>query len=104
MGTLSGATMSLGQRAATAVRRRGDPDWQPAVRTPDVRASATGLAVSMGVFANARYQIISGVDRCGLANTSLSLLCGFSITGHRHRLVPASLPHRLTRQPSPFGP
>ena len=65
MGTLSGATMSLGQRAATAVRRRGDPDWQPAVRTPDVRASATGLAVSMGVFANARYQIISGVDRCG---------------------------------------
>jgi hypothetical protein len=72
VGTLSGAAMSLGQRAGAAVRRRSDPDWQPAVRAPDLRAGATGLAVSMGVFANARYQIISGVDRYVMTSGSFT--------------------------------
>lgn len=63
VGVISGGLMSIGQSAAAALRRRSDPDWQPAVRTPELRASALGLAASMGIFANARYQIISGVDR-----------------------------------------
>ena len=63
VGVLAGGFMSVGQSAAGALRRHSNPNWQPAVRTPDLRASALGLAASTGIFANARYQIISGVDR-----------------------------------------
>lgn len=63
VGVIAGTFMSVGQSAAAAVRRHRDPNWQPAVRTPALRNSALGLAASQGIFANARYQIISGVDR-----------------------------------------
>lgn len=63
VGVIAGGLMSVGQSAAIAVRRHSAPDWQPAVRAPELRSSALGLAASVGVFANMRYQIISGVDR-----------------------------------------
>ena len=63
VGVIAGGLMSVGNSAAAAIRRHSNPDWQPAVRAPELRSSALGLAASMGIFANMRYQIISGVDR-----------------------------------------
>lgn len=81
VGVLSGGAMTAGQRALTAIRRRGDPNWQPAVRTPELRNSSLGMAASMGLFANARYQIISGVDRYlfGHSNYLMSYLIASGI-------------------------
>lgn len=57
VGVISGGLMSVGQSTATAIRRRSNPEWQPAVRTPELRSSALGMAASMGIFANMRYQV-----------------------------------------------
>lgn len=63
VGTLAGVSMSGLSSAAVALRRRSDPNFQPSVPIPDMRRSAGGLALSMGLFANLRYQMIGGIDR-----------------------------------------
>jgi len=119
VGVLSGAAMTAGQRALTAIRRRGDPNWQPAVRTPELRNSSLGMAASMGLFANGRYQIISGVDRYlfGHSNYLMSYLIASGIVriasnrfGEPTRLtlqgLPVSAPRRSpqrTALPSAAG-
>lgn len=40
-----------------------DPGFTPSVPIPDMRTSAGGLAVTMGVFTNVRFQIVGGIDR-----------------------------------------
>lgn len=44
-------------------RKLGDPNFTPSMPIPDMRASAGGMAVALGLFSNARYQIIGGMDR-----------------------------------------
>jgi len=63
VGAAAGAAMGLGGKAATALRRRSDPSFSPAVRSPTVAGGSVGMAVSLGAFSNARYQIVAGVDR-----------------------------------------
>lgn len=50
-------------QAEVKLRRLRDPEFAPSVAIPNLRTSATGLALSMGVFSNARYQITGGIDR-----------------------------------------
>jgi len=45
------------------VRRQFDPSFSPSVAIPELRTSATGMALTMGVFANMRYQLLGGIDR-----------------------------------------
>lgn len=40
-----------------------DPAFTPSVPIPSLPKSATGMALSMGVFSNARYQLVGGIDR-----------------------------------------
>lgn len=110
VGVIAGGFMSAGQSAAAALRRKSNPDWQPAVRTPELRASALGLAASTGIFANARYQIISGVDRYLFGHSSylMSYMVASSIVrvasnrlGEPTRLMlqglPVDAPQRVPR-------
>jgi len=63
VGMLAGAAQSALSQAAVAIRRRSDPNFEPSMRVPSVKQSAIGMAASLGLFANMRYQIISGFDR-----------------------------------------
>lgn len=63
VGTLTGVAMSGLGNLDVQVRRKFDPTFTPSMPIPDVRASAGGMALALGLFSNARYQIIGGVDR-----------------------------------------
>jgi hypothetical protein len=64
-GGAAGAAMSGLTSAAVYARRKlgGDETFTPSVHNPGVVQSSLGLAGSMALFSNGRYQIISGVDR-----------------------------------------
>lgn len=40
-----------------------DATFTPSVPIPSMQSSAVGMALSMGVFSNARYQLVGGIDR-----------------------------------------
>ena len=40
-----------------------DAAFTPSVPIPSLQKSAFGMALSMGVFSNARYQLVGGIDR-----------------------------------------
>ncbi len=40
-----------------------DAAFTPSVPIPSMQKSAYGMAMSMGVFSNARYQLVGGIDR-----------------------------------------
>ncbi|EIE24610.1 hypothetical protein COCSUDRAFT_40961 [Coccomyxa subellipsoidea C-169] len=63
VGTLAGAAMSGFGQLDVMARRHWDPSFTPSVPIPELRTSATGMALTMGVFANARYQMLGGIDR-----------------------------------------
>lgn len=63
VGMLAGAAQSALAQAAVAIRQKKDPGFQPSMPVPSVKQSAIGMAASWGLFANMRYQIISGFDR-----------------------------------------
>lgn len=63
VGMLAGAAQSALAQAAVAIRRKSDPSFRPSVRIPSIKQSSIGMAASLGLFANVRYQIISGFDR-----------------------------------------
>jgi hypothetical protein len=63
VGMLAGAAQSVLSQAVVAVRRRSDPSFQPAMPVPSVKQSALGMAAAWGMFGNARYQMVAGVDR-----------------------------------------
>ena len=50
-------------QADLRLRRMRDPGFTPSVPIPDMRTSAGGLAVTMGVFTNVRFQVVGGIDR-----------------------------------------
>lgn len=64
VGMLAGSAQSALSQAAIAVRRATkEPDFKPSVPVPSMQQSALGMAASLGIFANFRYQIIAGFDR-----------------------------------------
>ena len=40
-----------------------DPNYTPSVPIPSIGRSAGGMALSLGLFSNVRYQIVGGIDR-----------------------------------------
>ena len=40
-----------------------DAAFMPSVPIPSLQTSALGMALSMGVFSNLRYQLVGGIDR-----------------------------------------
>ena len=40
-----------------------DASYTPSVPIPSLQKNAFGMAMSMGVFSNARYQLVGGIDR-----------------------------------------
>ena len=64
MGYLAGGAQSLGGNALVRLRQMQNPDFQPAVPVAGFQRSSLGMAASMAVFANGRYQAVSGMDRC----------------------------------------
>ena len=63
VGMLAGAAQSALAQAAVAIRKASDPAFEPSMPVPSVKQSALGLGASLGIFANLRYQTISGFDR-----------------------------------------
>ena len=63
VGALSGVAMSILGSAAVRLRQMRNPAFQPSVDIPPLQRSATGMALSMGLFSNVRYQAVSGIDR-----------------------------------------
>ena len=76
MGSLTGATQSVGGSALVKLHQLRDPNFQPSLPIPELKRASGGTAAYMGSLANCRYQIVSGIDRqapCILAHTSSSL-------------------------------
>jgi hypothetical protein len=63
VGAVAGGVQSALSNAVVELRKKADPSFKPAIKVPSVQQSALGMAATCGVFANARYQIISGFDR-----------------------------------------
>jgi hypothetical protein len=63
VGAVAGGVQSALSSAVVELRKRADPSFSPAIKVPSVQQSALGMAATCGIFANARYQIISGFDR-----------------------------------------
>lgn len=63
VGMLAGGAMSGLQTAAVKLRQLADPEWTPSVEVPDFWRSSCGMAASLGVATNMRYQLIAGADR-----------------------------------------
>lgn len=63
VGALSGLAMSVLGSAEVRLRQLQDPGFQPSVDIPSPQRSAGGLALSMGLSSNLRYQLVSGLDR-----------------------------------------
>ncbi|KAK9826747.1 hypothetical protein WJX81_004762 [Elliptochloris bilobata] len=63
VGTIAGAAMSGLAQVDLRLRRMRDPGFTPSVPVPDICTSAGGLAVTMGVFTNMRFQVVGGIDR-----------------------------------------
>lgn len=77
VGLLTGVTTSLLSAAAVTVRQKSNPDWQPSVDVPAPQRSSGGLAAFFGLNANARYQVVGGLDRVlfGRTNFLWTYLC-----------------------------
>jgi hypothetical protein len=63
IGYLAGAAQSLGGNGLVRLRQMRDPEFRPAVPVASFQRSSLGMAASMAVFANGRYQAVSGMDR-----------------------------------------
>ncbi|MEW5298394.1 MAG: hypothetical protein WDW38_000873 [Sanguina aurantia] len=63
IGWFAGAATSLMTSAAVSLHQRSNPSYQPSVEAPGLGSSAAGLAGFFALNANARYQLIGGMDR-----------------------------------------
>lgn len=63
VGAVAGGVQSALSSAVVELRKKADPSFKPAMSVPSVQQSALGMAATCGIFANGRYQIISGFDR-----------------------------------------
>ena len=66
MGTLTGATQSLGASALVKLHQLRDPEFRPSLPVPEFGRATGGAAAYMGSIQNLRYQLVSGMDRCAL--------------------------------------
>ncbi len=62
-----------------------DPSFEPSAPVPQLAASSGGLAASLGLCANARYQVIGGIDRYMFDRCSM--LWVYLIVSSTYRLV-----------------
>ncbi|KAI8470469.1 MAG: hypothetical protein J3K34DRAFT_368498 [Monoraphidium minutum] len=63
VGAAAGAATAGLSSLALAARRRGDPGFVPSVPVPEAGRSSGGLGAFFAVNANARYQLLGGLDR-----------------------------------------
>lgn len=63
VGSIAGASMSLLNQGCVAAHRMVNPSFEPTAPVPTLAASSSGLAATLGLCANARYQVIGGIDR-----------------------------------------
>lgn len=63
VGSVTGATQSVGGAALVKLHQLRDPDFRPALPVPELSRASAGTAAYMGSLANCRYQIVSGIDR-----------------------------------------
>ena len=72
VGALAGAATSAASAAAVSLRRQrtGDAEWAPSVPVPELAASSGGLAAFFAANANARYQVLGGLDRTLFSHTN----------------------------------
>ncbi|GBF88786.1 hypothetical protein Rsub_01687 [Raphidocelis subcapitata] len=63
VGAAAGAATAGASAAAVAARRRADPAFEPSVPVPEVGRSSAGLGAFFALNANARYQLLGGLDR-----------------------------------------
>lgn len=63
MGSITGATQSLGGSALVKLHQLRDPEFKPTLPVPELKRASGGNAAYMGSLANCRYQIVSGIDR-----------------------------------------
>ena len=61
-GAAAGAATSALSHAAVALRRRADPSFEPSVPVPDASRASGGLGAFFALNANARYQLLGGLD------------------------------------------
>lgn len=63
VGSLTGAAQSLGGRGLVKLHQIKDKDFKPSLAVPNLKRSSGGLAAYLGTVANARYQLVGGLDR-----------------------------------------
>jgi hypothetical protein len=63
VGAAAGAATAAASSLAASARRGRDPEWQPSVPAPDLARSSAGLGAFFALNANARYQLLGGMDR-----------------------------------------
>lgn len=110
VGMLAGGAMSGLQTAAVKVRQISNPEWQPSVPVPEFWRSACGMAASLGVASNLRYQLIAGADRWFFDHgkylapylaSSTMLRIGSNRLGEGTRLYLQGMPTAFPEQSSP---
>ncbi|KAI8464544.1 MAG: hypothetical protein J3K34DRAFT_474210 [Monoraphidium minutum] len=63
VGAAAGAATTGLSSLAVAARRRADPSFEPSVPVPELGRASGGLGAFFAVNANARYQLLGGMDR-----------------------------------------
>jgi hypothetical protein len=63
VGAVMGVTTSALSAAAVDLHKRNDPSYSPSIATPDISHSMAGMAAYFALNANARYQVVGGLDR-----------------------------------------
>jgi hypothetical protein len=71
VGSITGATQSLGASALVKVHQIRDPSFQPSLPVPEFCRATGGGAAYMGSIQNMRYQFVSGIDRYDFAAREL---------------------------------
>lgn len=114
VGSLTGASQSLGGSALVKLHQLRDPAFQPSLQIPELKRASGGNAAYMGSLANCRYQVVSGIDRLlfdrmkllpiYLAASSV-LRAGSQVFAHKSRVFATGLPTTApVRQPAAAAP
>jgi len=86
------------------LRRLRDPGFTPSVPIPDMRTSAGGLAATMGLFTNVRFQVVGGIDRYLFDHSNYLFSYLALSTAFRAASTWIGQPTRLHLQARPRGP
>ena len=90
--------------AAVRARQMRNPDFRPSTDIPAASRSGAGLAMSMGLFSNVRYQAVSGLDR--LLSERINFMWVYLLLSASFRAASQLVgqPTRLYLQVSSFPP